>query len=30
MVLWADMSVDITGEVIKQLAPAASPKPGFN
>ena len=30
MVLWADTSVDITGEVIKQLAAADSRRPGFN
>lgn len=30
MLLWADGSVDITGEVVKQLATAAPIKPGFD
>jgi outer membrane protein len=30
MVLWADRSVDITSEVVRQLAAAGSQKPGFN
>jgi Skp family chaperone for outer membrane proteins len=30
MLLWADRSIDLTSEVVKQLAAAASAKPGFN
>ena len=30
MLLWADQSVDITGDVVKQLAAAGPAKPGLN